>query len=91
MPKPIIRTLDLAAIAAPAPLDCGSAPGEIQPVFVGGPARPAPAGSPLSFDFARIDDHGRVSGQAILRELWWAAHTELDFVSTSAAAASSSR
>ncbi|MFS8102715.1 hypothetical protein LFM09_36860 [Lentzea alba] len=81
MSEPIIRTLDLAAIAAPPSLDRDSAAaGGVQPVFVGDLASTAPPTSSLSFEFARIDDHGRVSGRSVLRELRWAAGTELDFV-----------
>ncbi|MDX8037036.1 hypothetical protein SK803_43175 [Lentzea sp. BCCO 10_0856] len=81
MSEPIIRTLDLTAIAVPArPDNSGSATAEIQPVFVRDLARTASPRSPLSLDFATIDDHGRFSGRAVLRELRWTTHTELDFV-----------
>ncbi|KJK40099.1 hypothetical protein UK23_40495 [Lentzea aerocolonigenes] len=80
MPEPIIRTLDLAAIAAPQVDRSGSAPGQIQPGFVGDLARTEQPESPLTFEFAKIDDHGRFSGRTVLRELRWTAHTELDFV-----------
>ncbi|MFJ8962001.1 hypothetical protein ACIRG5_21695 [Lentzea sp. NPDC102401] len=80
MSEPIIRMLDLAAIAAPPSLDRDGVARGIQPVLVGDLASTAPPSSPLSFEFARIDDHGRVSGRSVLRELRWAAGTELDFV-----------
>jgi hypothetical protein len=81
MPESIIRTLDMAAIATPARTDHdGHNATASQPPSVPDLARTTPPSSPLSFEFARIDDHGRVSGRAVLRELRWTAGTELDFV-----------